>query len=275
MTGSRRLALVVIAAMALLTSACGGSSGPQATLHDAMSRIGQIRAGQLSMRFTLAPNTAPVRDAVGFTMDGSFALDRRHRLPVLHVTYTQLEGTRSRVARIDSDGQSATLLSGGARIALGAQQQHLLAGALQGPQGLGGLPLHIDRWVNRPSQSPGPRAAGQPTDRVTGGVSLPNVLSDLNQLSGGQVGQRVGSGTSGSALVKTLRSSDFLAIVDRGDHLLRRLYLRAVLAPNHRISCARANDRVQPRPCPAAADPATNHDLHRRGLMRGSKSRSV
>jgi hypothetical protein len=216
-------------AAALLASGCGGSSGGRATLHAALSRIGQIRTGQLSVRFTLAPNAAPVRDAVGFAMAGSFALDRRRRLPILHITYTRLEGPRSQVARIDSDGRSAAVLIGGRRVLLGPQQQQVLAGTLQGPQGLGDLPLHIDRWVNHPRQAPGPRAAGQATSRVTGEVSLPNVLGDLNQLTGGQVAADT---RSVNALMKTVHDSSFLAIVDRRDHLLRRLYMRVVLWPS-------------------------------------------
>jgi hypothetical protein len=159
----RRGLLTALAAAALLATGCGGSSGSQATLHAAISRIGQIRAGQLSVRFTLAPNAAPVHDAIGFAMHGSFALDRHRRLPLLHVIYARLEGPRSQVARIDSDGQSVTVLSGGRRMPLDAQQQQLLAGTLQGPQVLGDLPLHIDRWVNHPREAPGhPRRATPP-----------------------------------------------------------------------------------------------------------------
>lgn len=93
------------------------------------------------------------------------------------------------------------------------------------------LPLHVDRWVDRPRQSRGATFDGHPSDQITGTVDLPNALADLNQLTGGQVRQATGSDSS-IALEKTLRSSSFRAVVGSQDHLLRQLELRVDLAPS-------------------------------------------
>jgi hypothetical protein len=226
-----RLATGALAAAAMLVQGCGGTSGPRTVLSDATSRIGDIRAGNLSIRFALAPNTDAARNTVGILIHGSFALDRRHRLPVLHVAYTRYAGTKSTTVNIDSNGQTATVGAAGRQVPLNGQQQQILAGTLQGPQGLGNLPVHLDRWVQNPVQTRGPNLGGQATDQITGTVNLANTLADLNQLSGGQVNQATRAPARSKGLAKTLRSSSVLAVVGHNDHLLRRLALRVKLAP--------------------------------------------
>lgn len=233
MTATRsRLALAGLTVVALLVAGCGsGLSGPRAVLSSATSNIGTIRAGGLSVRFALTPNAAPA-DTVGIVIRGSFALDRRDRLPIANVAFTRLAGSESSTTRIDSNGQSATIGSAsGRRVPLTTSQRQILAATVQGPQGLGNLPLHLDSWVANPHQTPGPVMGGQRTDEITGTVDLPSAINDLNQITGGQVTQAARSAAVDDALQKTLRSSSFLALVGHTDHLLRRLDLRVVLVP--------------------------------------------
>lgn len=230
MTFARRLSICGLLALASL-SGCGGSSGPRSVLSQATSHIGDVRAGTLSLRFTLTPDRQGPASSVGVALAGPFALDPRHRLPVLHVTYARLAGAQTTSATIDSDGQTASIQSGGRRVALNPQQQQQLAATLQGPHGLGQLPLHVDRWVDHPRQARGATFDGHPSDQITGAVDLPNALADLDQLTGGQVRQATGSDSS-QALEKTLRSSSFRAVVGHQDHLLRQLELRVDLAPS-------------------------------------------
>jgi hypothetical protein len=227
---ARRLAICSLIGLASLTG-CGGSSGPRSVLSQATTHIGDVRAGTLSLRFTLTPDRQGSDSGVGIALAGPFALDPRHRLPILHVTYTRLAGAQTTSATIDSDGQTASIQSAGRTIALNPQQQQQLAATLQGPHGLGQLPLHVDRWVDRPRQTRGANFDGHPSDQITGTVDLPNALADLNQLTGGQVRQATGSDSS-KALEKTLRSSSFRAVVGSQDHLLRQLQLRVDLAPS-------------------------------------------
>jgi hypothetical protein len=224
------LAICSLLGVALLAG-CGASSGPRSVLSQATTHIGDVRAGTLSLRFTLTPDRQSQASGVGIALAGPFALDPRHRLPILHVTYTRLAGTQTTSATIDSDGQTASILSAGRRLTLNAQQQQQLSATLQGPHGLGQLPLHVDRWVDHPRQTRGATFNGHPSDQVTGSVDLPNALADLNQLTGGQVQRATGSDSS-RALEKTLRSSSFRAVVGRQDHLLRQLELRVDLAPS-------------------------------------------
>ena len=189
MTATRsRLALAGLTVVALLVAGCGsGLSGPRAVLSSATSNIGTIRAGGLSVRFALTPNAAPA-DTVGIVIRGSFALDRRDRLPIANVAFTRLAGSESSTTRIDSNGQSATIGSAsGRRVPLTTSQRQILAATVQGPQGLGNLPLHLDSWVANPHQTPGPVMGGQRTDEITGTVDLPSAINDLNQITGGQV----------------------------------------------------------------------------------------
>src|SRR5947209_9495993 len=92
----RNFARATIVLVAVIAAACGGSSGSGSVLGDAVGRIGQIRAGDLSVRFTMAPKTRPSSNTVGLAMQGSFALDQRLPLPVLNIAYTRLAGTQSR-----------------------------------------------------------------------------------------------------------------------------------------------------------------------------------
>jgi hypothetical protein len=199
-------------------------------LGDAISRIGQIRAGDLFVRFTMAPNAQPA-STVGVLMRGSFALERRLPLPILHVAYTQTAGAQTKSTRIDSNGRSATILVGGVPTPLDQRQRQALASTLQGPAGLGSLPLHIDRWIIHPRERLGPTLGGHQTEQVSGQVNLAQALRDLNAISQGQINRATGTGPTDAALQKTLRSSTFIADVGRDDHLLRRLYLRVTLAP--------------------------------------------
>ncbi len=228
----RRWPLLGLIAIALLVHGCGSGGGPRSVLGNAINHIGEIRAGQLAVRFTLAPNTDPASNTVGVAIQGSFALDPHQRLPILHVSYTRIAGAQSKTVRLDSDGRSGTIRNGQLLAALDSQQQQVLAGTLQGPQGLGNLPLHIDRWVNHPRQGHGPKLTGQSTDKITGTVNLTSALSDLNQISSGQVTQATGVAPTNTALAKTLRASSFLAVIGHNDHLLRRLNLRIILVPS-------------------------------------------
>jgi hypothetical protein len=205
---------------------CGSSGGPRADLGRAVQRVGQLRAGNFQMGLTLAPVGARSPGGIGVRLSGSFALDHARQLPVMNVTYTRLAGTARTSATLISDGRNARLESGGRTIAVTGAQRQALAGVLQGPQGLGSLPLHVDRWISRPRSSPGPVVDGQPTERITGAVDIAGAAADLRQLSGG-------SGASGGQLdlAGTERRSSLDALVGRRDHVLHRLTLTAELSP--------------------------------------------
>lgn len=216
------------AALGLIApNGCGGGGGPRADLGNAVQRVGQVRAGTFAMGLTLAPVGARSAGGVGVQLNGSFALDHAHQLPVMNVTYSRLAGTRRTSATLVSDGQNARLQSGGRTIALTGAQRQALAAVLQGPQGVGNLPLHVDRWISRPRSSPGPVVDGQPTERITGTVDIAGAASDLRQLSG------TGAGGSDARLelAGVERRSSLQALVGRRDHVLHRLTLSAELSP--------------------------------------------
>lgn len=252
---ARCLTRTVAIGLAALAAGCGASSAPTSLLAQAANRIGRVRAGELLVSFTMAPGAQGSANTVGFTMQGSFALDRRLSLPLLHVTYTQLAGSQSRSTRIDSNGTSATIQTNGRAVPLDQQQKQALASTLQGPAGLGSLPLHIDRWVAHPREQPGPTLGGDPTEQVTGELNLPQVLGDLNAISAGGVDRARQAAGADGAFQKALRSSEFLADIDRSDHLLRRIFLRATLVPAGVAGAAHSltitlNMVIDPRPLP-------------------------
>ena len=221
----RRAAL--LAGVALLAG-CGGGPSAHDVLSQTAARLGRIRSGTLDLRLVLTPSGRAGKGRIGFTLRGPFEL-RPSALPVLHVTYTQLAGTRSATATLVSNGRSAYAESGGRRIALSGAQLAQLRGATQQLGASGGLArLPIEDWIQHPKVSDGGNVGGADTDHVSAGLDVVNAangLLDLVRAFGNNVPRLTGK--SADQLRKAVKSSSFDLWTGKKDRLLRRLTIAA------------------------------------------------
>ena len=224
-----RRAALLLTGVALL-GGCGGGRSAHDVLSQTAARLGTIRSGTLDVRLVVTPRGHAGKGRIGFTLRGPFRV-RRGSLPVLHMTYTQLAGTKSATATLVSDGHTAYAESGGRRVALSAAQLAELRGATQQLQSSSGLVrLPIEDWIKDPKVSDGGDVGGAETDRVSADLDVVNAANGLLDLARafGSYTPRL-SGKSADQLRDAVERSSFDLWTGKKDRLLRRLRIAAAL----------------------------------------------
>jgi hypothetical protein len=227
-----------------MLAGCGGGSSAHDVLSETAARLGRIQSGTLDMRLVLTPRGKAGRGDIGFTLHGPFTL-RRGGLPVLHMTYTQLAGTRSATATLVSDGRTAYAESAGRRIPLSATQVAELRGATQQLQSGPGVRLPIEDWIDHPKVSGGGEVGGADTDHVSAGLDVVNAANGLLGLvrAFGTNAPTL-TGKSAQQLRDAVRSSSFDLWTGKKDRLLRRLRIAAQLGFDVPPTLSRALGRL-------------------------------
>ena len=234
----RRPAVAVAAAIAavvivvVVMVSCGADE--EGTLRETSENLGEVRSGQLSMRFVVAPLSAARDSDVGFAITGRFALaTKAGRLPDTNLAYTQIAGPEQETVRVLSDGRAAWIRVGGQAYTLPAERAKRLRRSADGDGGEGaaGLDaLQIDRWIADPKSSDGGRIDGAATTRITGKLRVTTALRDLLAL-GRRAGTDVGAKPIGDETADKLEDAKENASITvhtgKEDRILRRLVLRA------------------------------------------------
>ena len=244
------LALLCLAPLALLLSACGGGDDDSAPPRDAAaqrllrqtfaSRASAISNGRMRLTFRLDPEGllklgGPIKLNVG----GPFAAPRDGELPRFDVGFATTLATHRFTGAISSTGGQAFMTLDGrpyridrasvARLRKGLGDQS--AGRRRGLRALGIDPL---RWIVRPRARGTQQLDGVTVTRVSGQINLARVLEDLDSL----LTKAGGSAAAGGFLSPAARR-EFADAVDAShvdvlsgadDHLLRELRIGATFS---------------------------------------------
>jgi hypothetical protein len=222
--------LAAAAALALLAG-CGGPDADKA-LRDTSRKLSSIHSGDLSMRLVMRSGGG---SGVGFRMHGPFSLQRRTRLPVARIAYTQIAGKREVPATLISNGRSAFVRVDGTTYRLPPGQADALRIVSRGARGLDGLELDIGRWIRDPHASGGPDVGGDATDRITGDVRIGPALHDVLSAARKADAGRVPSAKDVAQLDDSVSDSSVELLTGKDDRLLRRLRLDVKLDVSERL----------------------------------------
>jgi len=221
---------VVVVAVVVVSR--GG--GDEEELRETSGKRSEVRSGQLSIRFVVAPLSAARDTDVGFTIKGRFALaSKAGGLPDTDLAYTQIAGPEQETVRVLSDGRAAWIRVGGQAYKLPAQRTQRLRRSAEGDGGEGsaGLDaLQIDRWIADPKSSDGGRIDGVSTTRITGKLRVATALRDLLALgrrAGTDVGAKPIGEKAGDKLEAAKEHASIVLHTGKDDRVLRKLVLRA------------------------------------------------
>ncbi len=221
----------VVIVVAVVVVSC--DSGAEGTLRETSENLSEVRSGQLSMRFVVAPLSEARDSDVGFAIKGRFALAERARgLPDTDLAYTQIAGPEQGTVRVLSDGQAAWVRVGEQAYRLPAQRTaRLRRSGGSGGDGAGGLDvLRIDRWMADPTSSDAGRLDGVSVTRVTGRLRVATALRDLLALgrrAGTDVGAEPIGKETGEELEDAKEDASITLHTGKEDRILRKLVLRA------------------------------------------------
>lgn len=221
----RRAATALALALLVLTG-CGNSEAQDA-LNETAAELGGLRSGDLSLTVSVEPDTED--SAIGFRLDGPVALaDRSGELPRAQLLYTQIAGPNRGDVTFISSGEAAWVEVEGQPYELPPEQLERLAAG--GGEGGGPLAeLDVASWTDDAELTDGPRAGGQPTEKVRGEVDVAAALDDivavLEEAGGSSAIEGLGplEDDDAEALDEAVRSSSLALTTGRDDRLLRRL----------------------------------------------------
>jgi hypothetical protein len=227
----RRAAAALAALAAAALGGCGGDEAAT-TLQRASASLGDVRSGELDLRFLVSAQGARDADA-GFAIEGPFALpDGEGELPQAELTYTQIAGPQRGAVTLVADGRDGWVRVGEQAYELPAERAERLRSSGGASEGVGGLDaLDLERWIADPERSDGDEIDGVATDRITGRLRAGAALNDLFALGGrvGASGAAAGEEVDDEAAERLDEAGENATIavdVGRDDGLLRRVRLR-------------------------------------------------
>ena len=221
----RLLAAGAAGAAAVVLAGCGAPDADKA-LRDTSRNLARIHSGDLSMRLVFRPEGGK---GVGFSMEGPFALERRSRLPIARIDYTQLAGAKQVPATLISTGSSAFVAVDGTTYRLPPGQAEALRIVSPGASGLNGLQLDIGRWIADPDSGGGPDVGGDETWKLTGKLRIGSALHDLFAEARKAGAGPVPSAKEAARLGDSVTDSSIELLTGRKDRLLRRVTVKADL----------------------------------------------
>jgi hypothetical protein len=219
----------------LLGSACSGGTEAERAAEDTAGNLGKIRSGELSFRLvTGAGEQLTDANAVGFALEGPFALAAPGALPVARIDYTQLSGGTRSTTQVIATGTKAYVSLGGRVYELPPAQVESLR-APKDSEGDGGFGnLRIDEWFDDPQMSAGEDVDGTATDRIQGPVDVVRTLNDLfafgRQAGATELNVPEIEGDAAEQLRRVTESATVDLLTGKDDRLLRRMTVDVRLA---------------------------------------------
>ena len=231
-----RPARVVLVALTLVGAGCAQSGSAQ-VLSRTSSNLARVRSGTMVMELVASAGEQGDKDAVGFRLEGPFALPAPGGFPTANIRYTQVAGPNRSIVQLITTGRNGYVAVGGHTYFLPPDQLERLRAPRTGKQpGQGLQELHLENWVSGARVSAGQPVEGVATDRVQGKLQVVNALNDLfsfsRQLSGGGAGAGVAKiqGDAANRLRRAVKSSRVELLTGHADRVLRRLGFEIVLA---------------------------------------------
>jgi hypothetical protein len=212
-----RSRLVGVVLFAVLLAGCGKSS----ELEQTQANMAKQKSGTIDLRLAASAGSGDTLSGpAGFRLTGPFSFEGKHDLAVFNLTYTQLLGAKSKVTKVSSTG-SAAFVDAGAKTYRVAQRDLGPLRLADNPSG-GFDDLGIAGWVQNPKTT-----KGSSTDRITGVVNAPDLLSDLARVAGPLGGDdqlAALNGDPAKRLQKLVKSSSIEIVTGAKDHQLRSLH---------------------------------------------------
>jgi hypothetical protein len=224
---TRAHALAAMATSAILIAgACGGAK--ESVLRTAERRTADQQAGELSLELAASSGVDEQRTGpVGFRVEGPFSFDSENELAVVDLTYTQLLGANTEEMRLVSTGSKAYVTAAGETLEVPDNQ---LAALKLSDDNTGVAELGFAGWVDDPVVADGPAVDGDATQRITGTLDVPDMLSDLARIAaqvGGSDDLAPIKGDDATRIQSLVKTSDVEIIVGKDDHRLRSLHVVA------------------------------------------------
>jgi hypothetical protein len=213
---------VTMASALLVAGGCG--VGDESVLETAERRTADQQTGELSLELaaTSGSDAAPT-GPVGFRVEGPFSFEGEHTLAVVDFTYTQLLGGDSEEMRLVSTGSEAFVTTGGETIEVPDSE----LGALKLDDGDTGVAeLGFAGWVDDPVLADGPAVDGEATERITGTLDVPDMLSDLARIAaqvGGSEDLAPIAGDDADRIQSLVQASEVEVVLGADDRRLRSL----------------------------------------------------
>jgi hypothetical protein len=231
------LLLVAFASVAALAlSACGGggnSGDAKQTLADAFKH--PVKSGNLSLDISAKVEGVPqLTQPVALKLSGPFESQGANKLPKLDWDVNVSGSGQTFTGKLVSTGDNAFIGFQGQNYEVGTQavQQFEQQAAKQGGQkGLTPKQLGIDpaSWLKDPKNAGDEDVAGTKTSKITGGIDVGKLLTDLNgavDKAGGAMGATAPSKITPEQIAQVkqvVKDPTFEAFVAKDDKTLRRL----------------------------------------------------
>jgi hypothetical protein len=232
------LLLVAFASVAALAlSACGGGGGnsgdAKQTLGDAFKH--PIKSGNLSLDISAkVDGVAQLTKPVSLKLSGPFETRGPNKLPKLDWDVNVSGGGQTFTGKLVSTGDNAFIGFQGQNYEVGTatvqkfEQQSAQQG---GKKGLTPKQLGIDpaSWLKDPKNAGDEDVAGTKTTKITGGIDVEKLLTDLNgavDKAGGAMGTNAPSKITPAQIAQfkqVVKDPTFEAFVAKDDKTLRRL----------------------------------------------------
>ena len=243
----RTLLVPLLALVATLLAGCGGGDRPapagartdaRELLRDTFSSANRPRSGVLAAQLAVEGRaSAPL--AVRLT--GPFSAEEAGRVPETQLTASVQEAGRSAQAGLTwTEGKGFVGFQGRQYTLPAPLARQFAAGYEEAAAGRGGpLGLAPETWLRSPRNLGEREVGGTPTVRVSGDADVARVVSDLQRLAGRARALLPGGGSGAGALgagsrerlVRSVRAMRVEVDTGREDRVLRRLAVRARLAP--------------------------------------------
>src|SRR4051794_35561104 len=231
----RGCARAFVAVALLLAIGCGGDATHD-PVADAGASLSRVQRGTMHLELGLAAGANDPTAKVGFAMDGTFDLaPPGASMPAADVTTVNLGTPNAAANHFVSTAHDAFIVRDQVGYQLTPQQLAPLQMAASSDHDNGIAGLDLRGWVHDPrAQPPTSTAAGEPVDRVTGGVDPVAALNGIVDLAG-QLGGGVDpalriSPPDADRVRAATQSSSLEVLTGRDDKLLRSLTVQVQFA---------------------------------------------
>lgn len=227
--------MAAFAILVVLVLATGQPSA-DAVVKDAATSFGQVKRGTFQMAMTINPQGGSNQSASSIELSGPFEIVPGKKLPRARITYTVSSGGRSQEVTLLMTGDKAYSLIKGqayelpptATKQLESATKDLSKGSKGKQQGLSGLKLNFDKWLQNPQVEQGPTIDGTPTWRTASGVNVIAALQDLTGSLGtlssvtGETVPKVKKSQI-AAINKQIKGARVVVYVGKYDGIMRRM----------------------------------------------------
>lgn len=215
-----------------------GQPSADAVVKDAATSFSQVKRGNFQMAMTITPQGGSNEAASAIELSGPFEIVPGKKLPRARITYTISSGGRSQEVTLLMTGDKAYSLIKGqayelpptATKQLESATKDLSKGSKGKQQGLSGLKLNFDKWLEDPQVKDGPTIDGTPTWRTAASVNVIAALQDLTGSLGALssvTGQTVPAVKKSqiAAINKQIKGARVVVYVGKYDGIMRLMNL--------------------------------------------------